>query len=254
MTNSIHSHALTEAPALLDPSDISWTGGPASRSFGSPRLTRRGALVGALAGVAALGCAPSRNRAVDCRHDAIGGRDSDLRVAPLSSGAEPPEPRAVCAATEDNIEGPFFKHGAPERNVLASPGTRGTRLLLVGRVLGIDCRPVVGCRLDVWHADHAGAYDQVGYAFRAAVETDALGGFSFLTIVPGRYLNGARHRPAHIHAKLSAPGHRPLTTQLYFAGDPYNEGDPFIRPSLIMTPFDTPAGKAAAFDFVLPTR
>jgi catechol 1,2-dioxygenase len=28
-------------------------------------------------------------------------------------------------------------------------------------------------------------------------------------------------RPAHIHFTISSPGHAPLTTQLYFQGDPY---------------------------------
>jgi protocatechuate 3,4-dioxygenase beta subunit len=44
----------------------------------------------------------------------------------------------------------------------------------------------------------------------------------------GRYLDAVgQHpwRPAHIHFKVSADGHRPLVTQLFFAGDPYLEGD-----------------------------
>jgi catechol 1,2-dioxygenase len=51
--------------------------------------------------------------------------------------------------------------------------------------------------------------------------------------------------------KVSAPGHRPLTTQLYFDGDPYNKVDPFIRPELVMKLGDEQGRKAARFDFVL---
>jgi protocatechuate 3,4-dioxygenase beta subunit len=60
---------------------------------------------------------------------------------------------------------------------------------------------------------------------------------------------------------VSAPGNRRLTTQLYFAGDPYNDQDPFIEKSLIMQLTDAPGGagapdegKAARFDFVLRPR
>ena len=48
-------------------------------------------------------------------------------------------------------------------------------------------------------------------------------------MLPGRYLNGAQYRPAHVHVKVSAAGHVPLTTQLYFPDDPYNAIDPFIK-------------------------
>jgi len=69
--------------------------------------------------------------------------------------------------------------------------------------------------------------------------------------VPGRYLNGAQYRPAHVHVKVSAPGFLPLTTQLYFPGDPYNAVDPFTVCSLIMRVADEGGLKRASFDFVL---
>lgn len=42
-----------------------------------------------------------------------------------------------------------------------------------------------------------------------------------------------------------------LTTQLYFAGDPYNKRDPFIVESLIMQHKEVLGTRRAAFDFVL---
>ncbi len=59
------------------------------------------------------------------------------------------------------------------------------------------------------------------------------------------------YRPAHIHVKVSAPGHAPLTTQLYFPEDPYNAGDPFIDRSLIMEVSPDRNALGARYDFVL---
>lgn len=137
---------------------------------------------------------------------------------------------AVCAATADNIEGPFYKAGAPHRAVLAGPDEPGERLVVTGVVRSTTtCAPLAGTVLDIWHADARGGYDNAGYHLRGKLVTDAKGRYELHTIVPGRYLNGKRYRPAHIHVKALG-----LTTQLYFAGDPYNDGDPFIVPSLIM--------------------
>jgi protocatechuate 3,4-dioxygenase beta subunit len=177
-----------------------------------------------------------------------------MPVAPTPSiddGDDDLPPPEVCVATADNIEGPFFKAGAPERAVLADARTRGQRLALTGRVLDAECRPLAGAVLDVWQADHAGAYDLRGWGLRGRLATGADGRWHVDTIVPGRYLNGDRYRPRHVHVKLAAAGHAPLTTQLYFAGDPYLEGDPFVVDSLIMTPAARGDGIACRFDFVL---
>ena len=114
-----------------------------------------------------------------------------------------------------------------------------------------DCEPIAGAELDVWHADARGGYDLDGFYFRGVLVTDDRGRYELRTIVPGRYLNGDRYRPAHVHVKLRAAGHRTLTTQLYFAGDPYNDGDPFIVESLIMQSKQIGGTRRAAFDFVL---
>ena len=60
-----------------------------------------------------------------------------------------------------------------------------------------------------------------------------------------------KYRPAHVHVKVSAPGFLPLTTQLYFPGDPYNAVDPVIVRSLSMRVADEGGLKRASFDFVL---
>jgi protocatechuate 3,4-dioxygenase beta subunit len=157
----------------------------------------------------------------------------------------------VCQLTESNIEGPYYLAGAPVRRRLADAASLGTRLSLRGRVLSSRCEPLGGARLEVWHADHRGAYDLRGYSFRASVIAAADGSFVLDTIVPGRYLNGQSYRPAHIHFKLQAAAHQSLTTQLYFAGDPYNKADPFIRRSLIVRPRSERGVLTADYDFVL---
>ena len=54
----------------------------------------------------------------------------------------------------------------------------------------------------------------------------------------GRYLEAVgQHawRPAHIHFKVSAPGHRTLVTQVFFPDDPYLENDTIgaVKPALV---------------------
>jgi len=165
----------------------------------------------------------------------------------------PPVPAAcAAAATAKNIEGPFYKRGAPNRSVLVEPKDAGERLHLTGTLRTTRCAPIGGATIDVWQANAAGAYDLDGFRFRGALVTDDQGRWDLRSIVPGRYLNGDRYRPVHIHIKIKAVGFAVLTTQLYFAGDPYNDGDPFIDPSLIMDHVLEKEVRRARFDFVLP--
>jgi protocatechuate 3,4-dioxygenase beta subunit len=209
-------------------------------------LTRRELLFGA--GAAAL--------LIGCGQDGAAGQGVDGGVDGGGDGGDggllDPTPPCDEHETDDNIEGPYYKAGAPFVNELAG-GLSGTLLALSGRVKSQTCEPLAGALIDLWQANDAGAYDQVGWTLRGKTVCDAAGAYRFSTIIPGHYLNGAQYRPAHIHVKVSAPGYVLLTTQLYFVGDPYNDIDPFIKPSLIMTPADVVGGKAARFDFVLIT-
>jgi catechol 1,2-dioxygenase len=65
-------------------------------------------------------------------------------------------------------------------------------------------------------------------------------------------VSAERYRPAHIHLKLSAPGSKILTTQLYFDGDKWNAVDNAYRKSLTIRPVDGKNGtKKASFNFHL---
>jgi protocatechuate 3,4-dioxygenase beta subunit len=173
----------------------------------------------------------------------------------ISGGATP-----SCIETHTNIEGPYYRAGAPERTSLLERGMTGVPLDIEGKVSGLDCgRGLAGVELDIWHATHEGHYDYDGtmhlgserYLLRGRLKTDADGRYKISTIVPGRYLNGPQYRPSHVHVKVRAQGFKELTTQLYFPGDPYNDVDPFIHKSLIMGMEKSKDKMLGHFDFVL---
>jgi len=143
-----------------------------------------------------------------------------------------------CSATDTNIEGPFYRPGAPERSDLDQYGDAGTPLSLVGQVFEKSCaQPLPGAVIEFWHANPEGGYDNSSpeMRYRCRVTTDDEGRFSLNTLLPGRYLNGEVLRPRHIHVKVFTPdGTERLTTQLYMVGDPYIAGDPFVMPSLVL--------------------
>jgi len=71
--------------------------------------------------------------------------------------------------------------------------------------------------------------------------------------VVSRALGRHFFRPAHLHVKVSAPGHETLTSQLYFTGDQYLESDAAnaVRDGLVISLERTQAGYLATYDFVL---
>ena len=151
---------------------------------------------------------------------------------------------------------------------IAEPEEPGVRFLLEGRLRGPDCRtPLRGYTLDVWQADAAGNYYQgatSGYRLRGKVVSDSNGRFRLETVLPGRYGDAAGIRPAHLHAKILTPqGNTLLTTQIYFAGDPYlgqadyctrsrtcNSSDPRRALTLTDAVVSGRAGKRATFNAV----
>ncbi|MDB4539255.1 hypothetical protein N9231_02475 [Saprospiraceae bacterium] len=119
-------------------------------------------------------------------------------------------------------EGPFYTENPPtiEENKLANSEEVGTRIIISGRVLNLDCNEYIpNTIVDVWHADNAGNYDNVGFNLRGQTKSNEQGFYLYETILPGKYLNGGKFRPSHIHYKITPPGFGVLTTQLYFQGD-----------------------------------
>jgi protocatechuate 3,4-dioxygenase beta subunit len=160
---------------------------------------------------------------------------------------------AECAETEDNIEGPYYKAGAPERSSLAEPGMKGTPLVVTGTIMNTRCEPLAYGVLDAWQCDADGVYDNDGFTLRGKIHADKNGRYELRTILPPAYkISAERSRPAHIHLKVSAPGTPVLTTQLYFEGDRWNAVDKAYRKSLTIAPNEGRNGaKVASFDFRL---
>lgn len=140
------------------------------------------------------------------------------------SGANVPAKALDCDPTTLDFygTGPFYTANppSPANNLLASLEEPGTRLVISGRVVNLACEEfIANTVIDVWHATDAGQYDNTGYNLRGQFLSNDQGFYFFETIMPGKYLNGSRFRPAHIHFKVTPPGFPTLTTQLYFAGD-----------------------------------
>ncbi|WP_084734580.1 dioxygenase [Actinophytocola xinjiangensis] len=179
-------------------------------------------------------------------------------------------------ASAGAVEGPFHVPDAP---LLYSPcalpqqdDEPGERLRLTGRVRSADGGPLPGAVLDTWQADMAGGYSHFVPALpehnlRARVVADDEGRYDIATVVPGAYqvpsagpsgrlfalLGMHAWRPAHVHFKISAPGHRTLTTQLYFAGDPWLDSDVAggVKDELVLRPAPGEHTLEAGHDFVL---
>jgi protocatechuate 3,4-dioxygenase beta subunit len=153
------------------------------------------------------------------------------------TGCEPaPQCRKDCGPTARAAEGPFYVGNVPEAVDINPAKAAGTAMHISGTVYGPDgVTPIPNAKVEIWHADAAGAYhpedngDIARYRrsqinLRGTARTDAQGRYAFDSIVPGHY--GDRRR--HLHWKVSASGHRAVTTQSYWSderGTPRDRGD-----------------------------
>ena len=146
------------------------------------------------------------------------------------------------APTPADVEGPFYKAGAPLRGNLVEAGSQAERMVLTGTVRSADCKPAANASLDFWHADEEGRYDNAGYRYRGMVTTDALGRYRLETILPPPYTG----RPRHLHVKVQRLGAPALTTQLYFPGESRD-----APRALVLKMERRTEGRSASFDFVI---
>lgn len=181
-----------------------------------------------------------------------------------------------------SIEGPYYVPNAPDLGATGTLPMRddegGTPLVWTGTITSTDGSPLAGGQVEIWHADADGFYSQFApglpeWNLRATFTTGDDGAFEITTIRPAPYqiptdgatgkliaaANWHAWRPAHIHVKVSAPGHETLTAQLYFPGDEHNDDDiaSAVKPELMLDP--KPAadgnGEQLVYDFVLdPAR
>jgi protocatechuate 3,4-dioxygenase beta subunit len=146
-------------------------------------------------------------------------RISTFDLAPhLEEGALAPR-----KPTPPNELGPFYKKRAPRSARLAPAAAPGLPLAIAGQVFDTRGATLSGALLEIWHASHAGIYDNQGYAYRGQLLAGEKGRYAVESVMPGHYPDRVAQ---HVHFRVSAPGHRTLVTQLYFATDPAFEGDP----------------------------
>jgi protocatechuate 3,4-dioxygenase, beta subunit len=118
----------------------------------------------------------------------------------------------------------------------------GERIIVAGRVLDEDGRPVSRTLVEVWQANAAGRYRHDADRHDAPLDpnfegaghalTDDDGAYRFVTIKPGSYPwrnTDNAWRPAHIHFSVFGRAFKSrLVTQMYFPGDPLLELDPIF--------------------------
>jgi protocatechuate 3,4-dioxygenase beta subunit len=160
----------------------------------------------------------------------------------------PTRPLVLLPNRLSEYTGPVFGDGeiAPLDHDLTRqhPGEPlGERIIVTGRILDSDGRPVRNTLVEVWQTNAAGRYAHTRDQHPAPLDpnftgagrclTDADGRYRFVTVKPGAYPwknHPNAWRPAHIHFSVfgTAFTHR-LVTQMYFPGDPLMDHDPILQ-------------------------
>ncbi len=145
--------------------------------------------------------------------------------------------------TPSETEGPFYPvkdqqdKDADLTQVDGHDGVaRGQHIIVSGQVRDVAGHPIENATLDIWQADANGRYRHPldvnaapldkNFQGWAIVRSDSNGLFRFRTVIPGAYpASRTWIRPPHIHFKISKPGYRALTTQMYFSDEALNNTD-----------------------------
>lgn len=178
-----------------------------------------------------------------------GFRPRDWRLQPpalypdyrTSVARSPGRPLVRLPTGLTEMTGPVFQAGDVDaleadllRNGRVDADPIGERILIHGRILDEDGRPVRAGLVEMWQANAAGRYRHVNDSYMAPVDpnftgggrclTDADGRYRFMTVRPGPYPwpNGPNTwRPAHVHFSLFGDAFaQRLVTQMYFECDP----------------------------------
>jgi protocatechuate 3,4-dioxygenase beta subunit len=160
----------------------------------------------------------------------------------------PQKPLILMPHTLSELTGPVFGQEAVQpgdedltRQHAGEP--LGERIIVHGRVLDEDGRPVPNTLVEIWQANACGRYIHVvdqhpapldpNFTGAGRAKTDKDGHYKFITVKPGAYPWGNHPnawRPSHIHFSLF--GHSfvsRLVTQMYFPGDPLFPFDPIFN-------------------------
>ena len=160
----------------------------------------------------------------------------------------PREAPVVIPAGMLDIPGPevpqaFVRSGDNDLTAQGRAAPQGERIVVAGRVIDADGRPVRRSLIEIWQTNAAGRYIHRADQWPGPLDpnfigmgrclTDESGVYRFLTIRPGAYPwrnHENAWRPAHIHFSLFGAGILSrLVTQMYFPGDPLFARDPIFN-------------------------
>ena len=160
----------------------------------------------------------------------------------------PERPLTILPHTLTEVTGPVYGHekvGPLDNDLTRQHGGEplGERIIVTGRVMSGDGRPVRDSLVEIWQANAAGRYVHASDRHPAPLDpnftgagrcmTDDDGCYRFVTIKPGAYPwrnHENAWRPAHIHFSLFGPAFATrLITQMYFPGDPLFSQDPIFQ-------------------------
>ena len=160
----------------------------------------------------------------------------------------PIKPLIILPHTLSELSGPVYGHETVTENdsdltKQHAGEPQGERIIVSGKVMDEDGRPIPDTLIEIWQANAGGRYRHVVDQWPSPLDpnftgagrtiTDKDGYFRFLTIKPGAYPWGNHPnawRPAHIHFSLFGRAFtQRLVTQMYFPDDPLFFQDPMYN-------------------------
>lgn len=152
-------------------------------------------------------------------------------------------PRGALDVAGPTVPKGFMRNGDNDLTIHGKSAPLGEKMILTGRLLDADGRPIRRSLVEIWQANASGRYAHPGDQHEAPLDpnflgkgrtlTDDEGRYRFVTVKPGSYPwrnHPYAWRPQHIHFSLigNAPVQR-LITQMYFPGDPLLAIDPIYN-------------------------
>lgn len=130
-------------------------------------------------------------------------------------------------------------------NLIRKPGSalkaRGEYVSIKGQVMDEDCLPISDAVIQIWQTDSAGGYLESykthsewtlvsadydkNFAYSGSTQTNNLGEYNFVTILPSSKIEEAAPR---INFIIKHPDFKEITTMMYFNKHPKNESDIYL--------------------------